>query len=241
MNSFRPYSPMRAPRASLPLLAILGLCLASTLACARGSAQVLTRTTESLEFEKTSLALLAFRSRNDFKPAAQPLVKQLIIRSLAGDRKLHRLKVKDPSTTAADGGFEYLLTFALPPGRYELEKATGISSGFWTGQFEVPIHSEFEMQAGQIVYLGRIDVVNRERKSEDEKRSGGVTAPGLTIYSPVFQSVTGFLGGTFDVSITDDFDRDREAFEKAFPLLQSRGVERSILTRRQPAGASHGG
>lgn len=206
------------------------------LACAGGNAQVLTRTTESLDLEKTSLALLVFRSRNEFKPSAQPLVKQLIIQSLAEDRKVHRLKVKDPTGSGADGAFEYLLTFALPPGRYEFEKATGISSGLWTGQFEVPIDCEFEMHGGQIVYLGRIDVVNRERKSEDEQRSGGLTAPGLSIYSPIFQSVTGFLGGTFDVTITDDFDRDREAFEKAFPLLQSRRVERSMLTCRQHRG-----
>lgn len=66
-----------------PVLVLLSL--STGLGCARGNAQFMSRTTTALDLEKTSLALLVFRSRNDYKQSSQPLVKQLIITSLANE------------------------------------------------------------------------------------------------------------------------------------------------------------
>jgi hypothetical protein len=87
--------------------------------------------------------------------------------------------------------------------------------------FFTPLHETVEIKPNTIVYLGHIDATVIERK-DGELRAGPVIPL-------VDQAVTGFSGGTWDISVSDQFDNDVTAFKKDFPALSNASIERDVL------------
>ena len=86
---------------------------------------------------------------------------------------------------------------------------------------DAPLHEGVEINPNSIVYLGHIDATIVERK-DGELRAGPVIPL-------VDQAVAGFSGGTWDISVTDQFDDDVTAFKKDFPALTNASIDREVL------------
>jgi hypothetical protein len=71
------------------------------------------------------------------------------------------------------------------------------------------------------MYLGHIDATVVERK-DGEFRAG-------PLIPLIDQAATGFSGGTWDITVSDQFDDDVSAFRKDFPALSSASIERDVL------------
>ncbi len=84
------------------------------------------------------------------------------------------------------------------------------------------MYTPIELKPNKIVYLGRIEAVIRERKNDGELRAGPVV-PLLD------QAVTGFAGGTFDINVYDNYDKDIALFKQIYPLLNKYTVEKAVL------------
>jgi hypothetical protein len=119
---------------------------------------------------------------------------------------------------------EYLLSFALESGRYNIE-------GFYT-TYNIPLlvagvgycelKLETNIKPNSITYLGHLNVTLREKTGNTETSAGNDT-PHLD------QALPGFSSGTFDVVVEDKFDEDMKSFISEYPALQQVKVEKSIL------------
>lgn len=91
-------------------------------------------------------------------------------------------------------------------------------SGIRTGR---ALHSPIEVKESGVYYLGHVSAVVRERQGEEFK--AGPTIP------VVDQAVVGASGGTFDVVIGDQFERDETLFRAKFPALNGVKIQKTLL------------
>jgi hypothetical protein len=68
-----------------------------------------------------------------------------------------------------------------------------------------------------------VEAVRRERKEDTELRAG-------PLFPLLNQAVTGFSGGTFDVTIRDAYDDDLARLRKVYPALGKLEVSRAVLS-----------
>ncbi|WP_020586588.1 hypothetical protein [Desulfobacter curvatus] len=87
-------------------------------------------------------------------------------------------------------------------------------------RFEAPILLNFDASKKQIIYIGNIHMFLRNKKLESEIRSGPFT--------PIF-SQAGVDKTTFDIQISDQYERDIDEFEKKCPNFSSYNVNKQIL------------
>ena len=93
------------------------------------------------------------------------------------------------------------------------------------GTFFVDLKIEFDLEPNTLVYLGRIEMINRTR-NEGEKRSG--------IILPILdQALGGFSRGTMDISISDSYDEDVGMFKLYYPVLKNYTVKKDIIKPKE--------
>lgn len=121
----------------------------------------------------------------------------------------------------------HLVSLWLEPGRYRLMGFSGlIASQRPPGNFFVPVLADFTLDAGSIVYLGRVRARLRPR-SGTEFRAG----PRMPLRD---QAAAGLSTGSFDVSVVDSSADDLPEFRRLYPgLAQPAG--RLIRTALLPA------
>ena len=170
-----------------------------------------------------SIALFTLRTDNQYKPSFPPDVT--VTQFLSSDDKKTTIKFKPDKPYEAEGSArDYLISIQLSPGPYVLDAVSGMSNKiFVIGSFSFPIDKNFVLETNEIVYLGRLEMVNRERKNGDERRSGSVIPL-------IDQSVTGYSGGTFDIKISDNFDNDVALFKQQFPFISEKEIMKRILS-----------
>ncbi len=203
--------------ACLALVAVLGFGCASTKPAA------LTRVKSAADL-KSPIGIFVLRTENQYKTNYQSTV--LAVRTKAestGKRTMWR--VKKPSEGDKDRYSEYWVSVALEPGRYEIDRVVGqAGDGFLIiGHFDVEPQLEFELPGAGVHYLGRVNLISRERK-DGEPRSG----PMLPL---IDQSVTGYSNSSTDISIEDAAETDVPKFVGAHPALQGVSVSKSIMTQ----------
>ena len=87
--------------------------------------------------------------------------------------------------------------------------------------FFTPIHADLNVSKPGTYYLGHVEATVRERQGNEFKAGASVPL--------VDQSLVGASGGTFDVVISDAFDKDLKNFQATFPAMRSATVERAVL------------
>ena len=172
--------------------------------------------------------LMTATLRNDYKPAYQPKVMDLIIEKKGsketGDiffvRTDAKSKVEDDT---AEKGNSYFMRMELENGDYVFKSMNGFSLGFMVaGAFSVPMNSPLKSSGvGGVYYLGHVQAVVRESKPGEFK--AGPPAPNIS------QIPTGYGNGTFDVEISDQSDKDIPAFQSKFPALKNVTIQKAIL------------
>lgn len=73
--------------------------------------------------------------------------------------------------------------------------------------------------------MGRIEMTNRKRTSDDEIPSGDTTVTRLP------QKQSGFGTGTFEVKIFDNLDKDIDMFKAEYPALDKMTITKRILAQ----------
>jgi hypothetical protein len=168
------------------------------------------------------IGIFTLRTENAYKPSYQPDVNIVKFKSTASQQKA-TFKVGNPAREEKNQYFEYLVSVDLEPGEYLFTYVSGIGGAFpIRGSFEFPINASFSLTNG-ITYLGHVLMINRKRK-EGETRSGPVV-PLLD------QSESGFAGGTFDITVSDQSETDLPDFIRAYPALRDLNITKAILKK----------
>ena len=87
-------------------------------------------------------------------------------------------------------------------------------------RFETPILLNFTANKNKIIYIGNIHMFLRNKKAESEIRSGP--------YTPLLSQV-GMDKMTFDIEITDQYEKDLNEFIKKCPAFSSYDINKQIL------------
>lgn len=187
----------------------------------------------SINVEKDCIVLMSLKISNQYKPSYQPDVLSISI--IDSEKAWQTSHESDDSTFDEDVTTQsdstpifypdkpydkqpnqynkYLVSFQLPPGKYEIGYIYG-ASGFFPirGNFGFPVNAKFEVFANSITYIGHLEMINQKRKDGDRK-SG-------SIFPLIDQAVSGFSNGTFKLNISDNYDEDIELFKKRYPSIK---------------------
>ena len=227
-------------KASLTRMTAVGLLtygLLFSAGCASMPRTPLRSSDNSLNLDNGSVYLLSIKTDNKFHTGWPPEVQHLVVRDDGSGEEIDFLTIEgslwakathDAFTTKRDQRSESLVGLNLPPGSYHLwtiagGATKGVGVAALSSSFSFPFDIPFGSQGKEIVYLGNVEMVNRERKSDDELPS----APALPLINP------GFSGSTFDVTIADKYEEDVPRFREKFPALGTQAISRRVLPQWQ--------
>lgn len=171
--------------------------------------------------------LLTVTFKNDYRVRYQPELLVAHVEKCNAREKSDRFNFKPDDqaknlTDSVTEGYTYTLRLQMPPGDHVLMGFSTLSRKFpFNGFGLAPLLAPLPAEKNGIVYIGHINATVRERQG-NEFRAGPVI-PLLD------QSVTGFSGGTFDISIEDRWARDEETFRARFPGLKDVEIKKVIL------------
>ncbi len=207
------------------LFIILTLTLAAT-GCM--SPMALKYKMQSLDTSKESIVLFTVRGANGLVPGNPLIVENINVKATVSGKKFGFRVDESYSCNSYNskvyfgGKFAYcdnLISLKLPPNKYMISQILG--RGEWMGTFFVDLKIDFDLEPNTIVYLGRIEMINRKR-NEGEKKSGYI----LPVYD---QAMGGFAGGTMDILISDSYDEDVGMFKLYYPVLKNYTVNKGIM------------
>ena len=212
------------------LLAALFSILFILGGCAAGKPPALNSNVAGVDVSKESIALLTVKISNKFKTGYQPEIKSVFVWSDDGQgREEFSFSVDDKYNEVENSYNEYLISFQLSAGNYKLYQLFARAGIFpVTGSFSVPLYSPFSLEPHKIVYLGHIDATVIERTDDNTLRAGPVIPL-------IDQAVIGASGGTFVITITDQYEKDIKLFQSKYPYLAQYKVEDHTLPQwKQP-------
>jgi hypothetical protein len=204
-------------------LVSLVLVIFSLAGCASTQHMALNAKTKTLDLEKTSVALMTVKIANEFKSGFQPTSCVVHIKEMKKG-KVRNFILDKPNHSVKKQFNDYLVSMSCVPGENKFQNISGGSSHFPIyGSFVIPVSNSLDIPPGKVVYLGRIEAVNRKRVG-DEPRAGSVIPL-------IDQSVSGFSGGTWHIKMHDNYEEDIAAFKEKYPLLGNYTIERMALTK----------
>lgn len=165
--------------------------------------------------------------RNNYRTSFQPkLIIVHVERSIvkgAEDRINFTMdkKAKNESDSATEGS-SYLLRMELDSGEYVIRGLTSMARSFpIIGYFLAPLHAKLTSAEPGVFYLGHVEATVRERK-EPEFKAG----PSIPL---IDQAIAGASTGTFDIEISDQWEKDGPKFLAQFPVLNGVEIQKRIL------------
>lgn len=212
---------------TLTTLAALASITSFLLGCATPTKMAFESESDVIASEGKPVFLMTATLKNSYRASYQP--KLLVV-------NVERKEAKDSNdrlnftmdekakleTDTAENGNSYLLRMELEDGDYVIRGLTGFSGIFPVrGTFFAPLHAETKSNGTGIFYLGHVTATVRERK-ENEFKAG----PSIPL---IDQAVTGFSGGTFDIEITDQLEKDEPVFKSKFTALRNVNIQKAIL------------
>ncbi len=216
------------------IAAVAASCALGLLSgCATTKPMALSKDVQKIDLTQESIALMTVRVGNTYKTGYQPRLRYVAIRADDAEKKVTSFQIGEllaRDESEANQFEEAAVSFSLPPGKYQLRTVGVASQSLLTpGNGMVPIFTRFEVKPGQVLYLGRIEAVRRERKDDSELRAG------LAI-PLIDQAVSGYSGGTFDVAISDSYEKDLDTLRKLYPALAGVEVTKAMLPKwRKPS------
>lgn len=204
-------------------------CLIFALGGCAGHDMALTKGQTDIDGTQQAIALISARISNRYKPEYQlDIVTTYICPSSQADCSnsadcIYKTGSDNRIQSIEEGYNEYLLSFALKSGTYNLDSMGAIhQSVLVTGGGIVPLKFHLDIRPHSVIYLGHLDIVMRERKSEAEVRAG-------RMYPLVDQAAIGTSSGTFDVVVEDRFEDDVKLFLSEYPALKKVSIEKALL------------
>lgn len=182
---------------------------------------------ETVDLKNNAVVLFTITQKNEYRKGFQPKVDYLYgaVEGSKESKDRFTLAPDDKSefvTNTVEKGNKYLMRVMLKPGTYFLSHALSHARFFpITTTYWLPIASPFKVEGPGVIYLGNISGNIRERK-EGEFRAGGV----LPL---IDQAIGGASGGTYDITIADEWEKDQVDFLQRFPQLKDIEVKKVIL------------
>ena len=215
----------------------LALCMPVLMCGCAAHHMALSKGQSDVNVTKKSIALLSVKTSNQVKAKFQfDLIGAIICpeSEACTNPRPYLYKANDPYKSEKNSFNEYLLSFELEPGKYNIRSlATVYVSLLSEAGGYAPVDMKTDIKPNSINYLGHIDVILRDRTKDSEKRAGReqlAIGPVVRIERKEI-SRTGFASGVFDVIVEDRFDEDMKSFIAEYPALQNVTVEKAILSR----------
>lgn len=210
------------------ILAAGSISLALLLSgCATPTKMAFSKDTDTLQTSGKPIFLMTATIKNNYKPSFQPKLMVVNVEKEGAKTKADRInftmddKAKLESGTPAEGN-TYLLRMELEQGEYVIRGLGCQSMSFpIVGQFFAPLHSTLKSAEQGVYYLGHIDATVRERKNNEFRAGSAIPL--------IDQSVAGASNGTFEIEISDQWEKDGPQFQSKFPVLSSVAVQKIIL------------
>lgn len=206
--------------------ASLGFALLMT-GCASPQKMAFNDESEVVEKKTNPVFLMTAKISNQYRHSHQPeLIVVHVERTDAAEAKDHiNFTIDDKAKKETDDpvlGNYYYLRMELENGKYVLRGLSSMSSSFPIhGFFFTPVHENIVANGKGVFYLGHINATVRERQG-DEFKAG----PSIPL---IDQAFAGASGGTFDIEITDQWDKDEEVFRSRFTALANVEVKKALL------------
>jgi hypothetical protein len=195
--------------------------------CATPTPMAFKNDADRLTEKSKPVYLMTANIKNSYRTSFQPKLLVVNVERAGAKEAADRInftmddKARRESGSPTEGN-SYLLRMELEPGAYEIR---GLTSQTFTfpiiGSFFTPVHSSLQVAGPGVYYLGRVTASVRERQG-NEFRAG----PPIPL---IDQAVAGASGGTFDVSITDEWTADEALFRSKFPALKDVAVTKAVL------------
>jgi hypothetical protein len=222
--------------------------------CGCISKMALDRNKGSLAGLSKPIGIFTLDTTNAYKPSYWPHVEAIGCVS-SSSHKVKAFQVskenflQQASMENYREGTGYLISVDLDPGDYSLGNIFGTSNqGGLKGVFCFPVNARFTLTNG-ITYLGHVMMTNRQRTQYNqntrvrkgaelmmqsrpiEKPSGPIEESSGPLFPLLQQGLSGFSGGTFDVTVTDKGDSDIKEFVSAYPLLKDVNITKAIMQK----------
>jgi len=171
--------------------------------------------------------LMTATLRNSYRTSFQPkLIVVHVERSVVKDSadKINFTmddKAKNGSDSTTEGS-SYLLRMELEQGEYVIRGLSSLARLFpINGFFFTPLHAQLRSSRQGVFYIGHVEATVRERKDDEFK--AGLSIPLID------QAIAGASTGTFDISISDQWEKDEPKFREKFSALKEVTIEKAIL------------
>ena len=205
-------------------LSVLVLLLSG---CATPTKMAFSDDSDTIQKTSKPIFLMTATLRNTYKTSYQPKlivvhVERAVIKDGA-DRINFTMddKAKNESDSPALGS-SYLLRMELEQGEYVIRGLTGMARSFPIfASFFAPLHAKLKSVEPGVFYLGHVEATVRERKGDEFKAGPSVPL--------IDAAVAGASTGTFDIEISDQWEKDEPKFLAKFPALSKVTVQKAIL------------
>ena len=191
-----------------------------------------THTKIELQSKSTTTFLLKVSVKNSHRPLCGGIGLMFpIVERTKGENKSIRfpaLRMMFNEFDASTSTKSHLLLMELEPDDYVIRgfyASTGILTSYLIprGLFFVPLDAELKSSTPSVIYLGHVQAVLRER--QDNELRAGKSHPWML----GGQQICAAVSGTFDVSISYQWDKDESNFRESFENLKDTPIEIEIL------------
>jgi len=211
----------------LPTILLLFISLLVGCADINSRPMALSKTTGVPPAPDKAILLMSVTLGNDYRKIYKPELQSVTVAPAQGDPK-SKIHFNVDKTTkienkANDKTNKYIVSLELEKGKYSLEfLRANPASIFFPGSFyDAPLLLPLDVDRSGLIYIGNVKAIIRERV-EGEFRAGPLV-PLLD------QAIVGASGGTFDISVNDDYDSDILIFKDKYPALQTAEIFRQIM------------
>jgi hypothetical protein len=175
-----------------------------------------------VDWSKGSVVVMSVELKNEYKPKYSPNWLAISIEKAKGEGSTGGGTAWEK---VADGKTSVILTHQLPPGKYSIKSLQGRAGQFpIIGSMTFSVDAPFDVQPKSVIYLGHIAMTNIEKVNRDDQASGAAI--------PIIdQAVSGFSGGTLQVTLKDSYEQDVAALKNDYPALRDMQVIRAPLAQ----------
>ncbi len=213
-----------------------------------GCVTIVEKNTKDLNLPKESYAILSIKISNKTKPKYQAnAVKVRIIENSKNKPDPENIKKemqKDMTFYEYDPNWvffgpcinevkneytEFFIVYRNKPGKHRLEyiRAEHLNLGMFDfgseGFSYAPIYKTFALPENKVIYLGQIQATHRKKENENEINS----CPAIPLFNP-------FAGGTYDVKVIDNYEKDVKKLLELWPVFKKYPIEKQLINIERP-------